>query len=93
MLQGLVGATESSFGSNSAKGSKSSSGALASIAVGDFVVRGPAWNWAEDDGGPGGYGIVIDVRGAVVHVTVIFSCVYVVFFVAPATLVFDLLLL
>lgn len=69
MLQGLVGATESSLGcNNSAKGSKSSSGALASIAVGDSVVRGPAWNWGEDDGGPGGYGTVIDVRGAVVHV-------------------------
>ncbi|CAM9164819.1 unnamed protein product [Ectocarpus sp. 8 AP-2014] len=63
VLQGLVGATESSFGSNnSAKGSKSSSGALASIAVGDSVVRGPAWNWGEDDGGPGGYGTVIDIR-------------------------------
>lgn len=37
--------------------------AVAGISVGDRVVRGPSWSWAQDqDGGAGGYGTVIDVR-------------------------------
>lgn len=66
MLQGLVGATESCLASNkSPVGSSSNGTAVAGISVGDRVVRGPSWNWGEDhDGGPGGYGIVVEVRGA-----------------------------
>lgn len=66
MLQGLVGATESSSSSGFSKnatGSSSSGTVAAGISVGDRVVRGPAWNWGDQDGGPGGYGTVIDVRG------------------------------
>lgn len=65
MLQGLAGATESSLSpSKSSTGSSSSGTAVGGISVGDCVVRGPSWNWGEDhDGGPGGYGTVIDVRG------------------------------
>lgn len=70
MLQGLAGATESSLASNkSPTGSSSSGTAVAGISVGDLVVRGPAWNWGEDhDGGSGGYGTVVEVRGAGSHV-------------------------
>ena len=32
-----------------------------SIAVGDRVVRGPAWDWGDQDGGAGGLGIVTEV--------------------------------
>lgn len=69
MLQGLVGATESYLASNkSPMGSSSNGTAVAGISVGDRVVRGPAWNWGEDhDGGPGGYGIVVEVRRAGSH--------------------------
>lgn len=66
VLQGLAGATESSVGSSksSPPGSNSSGTAVGGISVGDCVVRGPSWNWGEDhDGGPGGYGTVVDVRG------------------------------
>lgn len=69
MLQGLVGATESCLASNkSPTGSSSNGTAVAGISVGDRVVRGPAWNWGEHDGGPGGYGTVVEVRGAGSHV-------------------------
>lgn len=67
MLQGLTGATESFLGSGKSSpgsGSGSSGTAVGGISVGDCVVRGPSWNWGEDhDGGPGGYGTVVDVRG------------------------------
>lgn len=55
MLLGLEGGTESwSSSRNSGRG----------IALGDRVVRGPSWDWgASQDGGPGGYGTVVDVRG------------------------------
>lgn len=64
VLQGLAGATESALSSSKSSPSSSSSGtAIGGISVGDIVVRGPSWNWGEDqDGGPGGYGTVIDVR-------------------------------
>eukprot|EP00752_Nemacystus_decipiens_P002251 g2132.t2 len=68
VLQGLAGATESSLGSGksssgSGSGSGSSGTAVGGISVGDSVVRGPSWNWGEDhDGGPGGYGTVVDIR-------------------------------
>lgn len=68
VLQGLAGATESSLASSKSSpgcgsGSDSSGTAVGGISVGDCVVRGPSWNWGEDhDGGPGGYGIVVDVR-------------------------------
>ncbi|CAM9143892.1 unnamed protein product [Scytosiphon promiscuus] len=65
VLQGLVGATESSSSSGSSKSAPGyiSGGTVATgISVGDSVVRGPAWNWGDQDGGPGGYGTVIDIR-------------------------------
>lgn len=65
VLVGLVGATESSMGPSTkdSAGSRSSDTAVGGISVGDCVVRGPSWNWGEDhDGGPGGYGTVVDVR-------------------------------
>lgn len=69
MLRGLVGATESSLAFNkSSTGSSSSGTAVGGISVGDRVVRGPDWNWGEDhDGGSGGYGTVVEVRGAGSH--------------------------
>lgn len=64
VLQGLVGATESSSSSGSSKnatGSSPSGTVPPGISIGDCVVRGPAWNWGDQDGGPGGRGTVIDV--------------------------------
>lgn len=69
VLEGLVGATESnsSSGANkNATGSSTTAAAATAISVGDRVVRGPAWSWGDQDGGPGGYGTVIDVRGVAV---------------------------
>lgn len=56
MLLGLQGGTD-------AVSSKYPSTAGSGISVGDRVVRGPSWDWGElQDGGPGGYGTVVDVR-------------------------------
>ena len=33
-----------------------------SICVGDKVVRGPSWDWGEEDGGAGSFGEVLEVR-------------------------------
>jgi hypothetical protein len=32
------------------------------VSVGDMVVRGAAWEWGSEDGGPGGLGEVLEVR-------------------------------
>ena len=62
MLLGLRGGTDS-FSSSDRSPAGGGSKAVACISVGDRVVRGPGWNWAQDqDGGPGGYGTVVDVR-------------------------------
>lgn len=70
VLLGLEGPTQSS---SSSLAGYSSFGAILrigdtatpGIAVGDRVVRGPSWNWGTtQDGGPGNFGTVIDVRFA-----------------------------
>lgn len=62
VLLGLEGGTEScsrSGRSPAGGGTRAVNG----ISVGDRVVRGPGWSLGEDqDGGPGEYGTVIDVR-------------------------------
>lgn len=56
VLVGLEGGTES--------WSSASNTYDEGIAIGDRVVRGPNWDWgATQDGGPGGFGTVVDVRG------------------------------
>lgn len=61
VLLGLEGPTQSSSSFGASTGDTAAPG----IAVGDRVVRGPSWNWgATQDGGPGNFGTVIDVRFA-----------------------------
>lgn len=64
VLVGLEGGTEYiSSSSRFSGGTAAGNTAAAGISVGDRVVRGPSWNWGQvQDGGPGGYGSVIDVR-------------------------------
>lgn len=60
---GLQGGTDSSSRADRSAAGGGGAKAAAGISVGDRVVRGPGWSWThEQDGGPGGYGTVIDVR-------------------------------
>lgn len=61
---GLQGGTDSCSRADRSAASDGGAKPASGISLGDRVVRGPSWSWYHDqDGGPGGYGTVIDVRG------------------------------
>lgn len=64
MLLGLEGGTDTSAALKPPATGSGGASAPSVISVGDRVVRGPGWSWGgAPDGGSGGYGTVIDVRG------------------------------